>query len=119
MSDVDSALTRAPHVGGTCNVGVGLTGCQSELFVDDAGDRARVLVVIVTGKSHFDVSAVARSLKTTGRVKIIAVGLGHSFDQFDLTAIAFTPSYILTVGSIGNLGSLTGSLSSLIMEGNP
>lgn len=118
MSEVDSALTGVKQIGGSCNVGEGLSKCKSELFVDDAGGRTRVLVVIVAGESHYDVSTVASSLKTTSRVKIIAVGVGASFDQFDLSAMASSSSYILTVGTTGNLPSLTGSLSSLIMDGN-
>ncbi|XP_078375014.1 cochlin-like isoform X2 [Oculina patagonica] len=116
MSEVDSALTGVQQIGGSCNVGEGLSKCKSELFVDDAGGRTRVLVVIVAGESHYDVSTVASSLKTASRVKIIAVGVGASFDQFDLSAMASSSSYILTVGTTGNLPSLTGSLSSLIMD---
>lgn len=118
MPEVDSALTGVQQIGGSCNVGEGLSRCKSELFVGDAGGRTRVLVVIVAGEAHYDVSNVASSLKTASRVKIIAVGVGATFDQFDLSAMASSSSYILTVGTIGNLPSLTGSLSSLIMNGN-
>ena len=86
-------------------------------FKGDAGGRARILVVLVARESEHDVSREANSLKRVG-VKIIAIGMGGSYDQFDLSSMANSLSYILTIGKVSDINSLQGSLSTLILQGN-
>ena len=95
----------------------GLSECKTELFKGDAGGRARILVVLVAGESEHDVSREGNSLKRVG-VKIIAIGMGGSYDQFDLSSMANSLSYILTIGKVSDINSLQGSLSTLILQGN-
>lgn len=117
MSKIESAVANVQQIGGNCDVAAAFTKCNTELFPGDAGSRARVLVVLLAGKSEYDVSKPANSLKTFG-VKIIAVGMGGSFDQFDLSSMAYSPSYILSVTAVSNITSLKGSLTTLILQGN-
>lgn len=117
MPQIDTAAANAKQIGGGCNLRGGLSECKTELFKGDAGGRARILVVLVAGESEHDVSREANSLKRLG-VKIIAIGMGGSYDQFDLSSMANSLSYILTIGKVSDINSLQGSLSTLILQGN-
>ena len=117
MPQIDTAAGNAKQIGGGCNLRGGLSECKTELFKGDAGGRARILVVLVAGESEHDVSREANSLKRIG-VKIIAIGMGGSYDQFDLSSMANSLSYILTIGKVSDINSLQGSLSTLILQGN-
>lgn len=117
MPQIDTAATNAKQIGGGCNLRGGLSECKTELFKGDAGGRARILVVLVARESEHDVSREANSLKRVG-VKIIAIGMGGSYDQFDLSSMANSLSYILTIGKVSDINSLQGSLSTLILQGN-
>ena len=117
MPQIDTAAANAKQIGGGCNLRGGLSECKTELFKGDAGGRARILVVLVAGESEHDVSREANSLKRVG-VKIIAIGMGGSYDQFDLSSMANSLSYILTIGKVSDINSLQGSLSTLILQGN-
>ena len=117
MPQIDTAAANAKQIGGGCNLRGGLSECKTELFKGDAGGRARILVVLVAGESEHDVSREANSLKRIG-VKIIAIGMGGSYDQFDLSSMANSLSYILTIGKVSDINSLQGSLSTLILQGN-
>lgn len=117
MPQIDTAVANAKQIGGGCNLRGGLSECKTELFKGDAGGRARILVVLVARESEHDVSREANSLKRVG-VKIIAIGMGGSYDQFDLSSMANSLSYILTIGKVSNINSLQGSLSTLILQGN-
>lgn len=117
MSQIDTAAANAKQIGGGCNLRGGLSECKTELFKGDAGGRARILVVLVARESEHDVSREANSLKRVG-VKIIAIGMGGSYDQFDLSSMANSLSYILTIGKVSDINSLQGSLSTLILQGN-
>lgn len=117
MPQIDTAVANAKQIGGGCNLRGGLSECKTELFKGDAGGRARILVVLVAGESEHDVSREANSLKRVG-VKIIAIGMGGSYDQFDLSSMANSLSYILTIGKVSDINSLQGSLSTLILQGN-
>lgn len=117
MPQIDTAAANAKQIGGGCNLRGGLSECRTELFKGDAGGRARILVVLVAGESEHDVSREANSLKRVG-VKIIAIGMGGSYDQFDLSSMANSLSYILTIGKVSDINSLQGSLSTLILQGN-
>lgn len=117
MPQVDTAAANAKQIGGGRNLRGGLSECKTELFKGDAGGRARILVVLVAGESEHDVSREANSLKRVG-VKIIAIGMGGSYDRFDLSSMANSLSYILTIGKVSDINSLQGSLSTLILQGN-
>ena len=117
MPQIDTAAANAKQIGGGCNMRGGLSECKTELFKGDAGGRARILVVLVARESEHDVSREANSLKRVG-VKIIAIGMGGSYDQFDLSSMANSLSYILTIGKVSDINSLQGSLSTLILQGN-
>ena len=91
ISEIDSAVGSVTLMSGGCAAGAALSQCKSSLFEGDAGGKARVLIVLIAGSSTDDVSSSASSLKTAG-VKIIAVGMGSSFVQSQLTSMAFSSS---------------------------
>ena len=116
ISEIDSAVGSVTLMSGGCAAGAALSQCKSSLFEGDAGGKARVLIVLIAGSSTDDVSSAAGSLKTAG-VKIIAVGMGSSFVQSQLTSMAFSSSYVLTAALYGGLAGITGSITSLISQG--
>lgn len=116
ISDVDTAVQGATLIGGGCVAGAALSQCQSGLFTGAASGRSRLLIVLMAGKSSDDVSSSAGSLKSAS-VKIIAVGMGGSFDQAQLTSMAFSSSYVLTAASFSGLAGISGSLITLISQG--
>lgn len=116
ISEVDSACSSVTLIGGSCTAGAALSQCKSALFEGDAGGKARVLVVLMAGSSSDDVASAAGSLKSAG-VKIIAVGMGGSFVQSQLTAMAVSSSYVLTATSYSGLAGITGSITGLISQG--
>lgn len=103
--------------GGSCNAGAALLECKRSLFVGDGGGRRRVLLVLMAGQSNDDVSNAATSLTAAG-VKIIAVGMGGSFVQAQLSAMAYSSSFILSAASFSGLAGIRGSVSSLISQGS-
>ena len=116
ISQVDSAVASVTLMGGSCTAGAALSQCKSGLFEGDAGGKARVLIVLMAGSSSDDVSSAAGSLKTVG-VKIIAVGMGGSFVQSQLSAMAYSSSYVLTAASYSGLAGISGSITTLISQG--
>lgn len=116
ISEIDSAVGSVTLMSGGCAAGAALSQCKSSLFEGDAGGKARVLIVLIAGSSTDDVSSAAGSLKTAG-VKIIAVGMGSSFVQSQLTSMAFSSSSVLTAASYGGLAGITGRITSLISQG--
>ena len=116
ISEVDSAIASVTLIGGGCAAGAAFSQCQSGLFTGAAGGRSRLLLVLMAGKSSDDVSSGAGSLKSAG-VKIIAIGMGGSFDQAQLSSMAFSSSYVLTVASYSGFASMTGQLTALISQG--
>lgn len=113
---MDSAVASVTLIGGGCAAGAALTQCQSGLFTGDAGGRSRLLIILMAGKSSDDVSSGAGSLKTAG-VKIIAVGMGGSFDQGQLSSMAFSSSYVVTASSFSGLAGIKGQVTTLISQG--
>ena len=116
ISEVDSAVSSVTLIGGSCTAGAALSQCKSALFEGDAGGKARVLIVLMAGSSSDDVSSAAASLKTVG-VKIIAVGMGGSFVQSQLSSMAFSSSYVLTASLYSGLAGISGSITTLISQG--
>lgn len=116
ITDVDKKISSLTFEGGSCNAGAALNECQTSLFDGDAGGRRRILLVIMTGTSDDDISTTAGSLTKTG-VKIIAVGMGLSYDRMQLSAMAFTQSYVFTTASIDGWDGIIGSVSQLISLG--
>ena len=116
MSEVDSALASVQLVGGGCAAGAGLTTCKSSLFESARKSVSYLLVVLMAGKSTDDVSAAAGALKGM-KVTMIAVGMGGSFDQSQLTTIASSSSYVLTATSFSGLSGISSSLISMASSG--
>ena len=69
----------------------------------------------MAGSSSDDVASAAGTLKSAG-VKIIAVGMGGSFVQSQLVAMAFSSSYVMTA-SYDGLAGISGSITSLVSQG--
>ena len=116
ISQVDSAVSSVTLIGGSCTAGAALSQCQSALFEGDAGGTARVLIALMAGSSSDDVSSASALLKKAG-VKIIVVGMGGLFVQSQLSAMAFSSSYVLTASSYSGLAGISGSLTGLISQG--
>jgi len=116
ISEVDSACSSVTLIGGGCAAGAALSQCKSALFEGDAGGKARVLIVLMAGSSSDDVAGAAESLKSAG-VKMIAVGMGSSFVQSQLTAVAFSSYYVQTTTSYSGLAGISGSITDLISKG--
>ncbi|EDO28536.1 predicted protein [Nematostella vectensis] len=114
---LESAFASVKLVGGGCAAGAALTTTKSSLFASAQSGAAMVLVVMIAGKSTDDVAAGAGALKEMG-VKTIAFGMGESFEQSQLTTIAFQSSYVLTATAFGGLSEKKGSLVSLIGSGS-
>ena len=51
-------------------------------------------------------------------MKIIACGVGGSFQQTQLTAMAFSASYVKTAATYAELTTLSSSVTSIVEEGN-
>ena len=79
--------------------------------------RKRVLLVLLAGKSDGDFSIAVSSLATAG-VKIIAVGIGSSFDRSQLLALASSSSSAQSVGTFGGLAFTVASFTGLISQGD-
>ena len=71
----------------------------------------------MAGKSDGDFSIAVSSLATAG-VKIIAIGIGSSFDRSQLLALASSSSSAQSVGTFGGLAFTVGSFISLISQGD-
>ena len=70
----------------------------------------------MAGSSSDDVASAAGTLKSAG-VKIIAVGMGGSFVQSQLTAMAFSPSYVQTTSSYSGLAGKSADITNLVSQG--
>lgn len=116
LEEVDSAVANVRLMNGGCNVGGALDQCGTELFAGDAVGRARVLIVLMSGKSSGEVSSAASSLKTDG-IKIIAVGRGDSFDRSQLFAMAYASSFVQTTTPVIGLPSIAGAVVNRVSEG--
>ena len=118
MLEVDSAVNDAQLIGGTCDAGAALSRCKTSLFPTGVTKGiARVLVVLMAGKSSDELLAPTESLANVG-VKIIAVGMGGFFDRSQLSEMAFSDSYVLTADLLAALPSVSGSISTLISQGS-
>lgn len=117
MSEVDSAVANVDLIGGNCDAVAALSRCKTSLFVGASEEIKRVLVVLMAGKSPGDVSTAAESLKTVAGVQIITVGMGGSFDQSQLSDIAYNPSHFLSTASFDGLAGINRSLCTLISQG--
>ena len=116
MAQVDSAVANVELMDGSCNAGEALYQCGTKLFDDDTAGRAHVLIVLMAGEAAQEVSSSAGALKTAG-IKIIAVGMGDSFDKSQLSAMAFSPSYVLTAASFNGLPGIGESVSTIVSQG--
>ena len=127
-------------VGGSCAAGAGLSKCQSSLFASAGGGgaaaggesaaggatgggaaagasvTARLLVVMMAGKSTDSVTSSASALKQIG-IKILCLGMGDSFDKEQMTAMASSSEYSLSVSSFAELSGFSQQFISLISTG--
>ncbi|KAJ7385797.1 hypothetical protein OS493_013831 [Desmophyllum pertusum] len=78
-------------------------------------DSAVANVELMDGEAAQEVSSSAGALKTAG-IKIIAVGMGDSFDKSQLSAMAFSPSYVLTAASFNGLPGIGESVSTIVSQ---
>lgn len=77
---------------------------------------ARLLVVMMAGKSTDSVTSSASALKQIG-VKILCLGMGDSFEKEQMTAMASSPDYFLSVSSFAELSGFSQQFISLIRTG--
>ncbi|XP_078372611.1 cochlin-like [Oculina patagonica] len=112
MSDIDSAVGSTELLHGTCSADEALYQCGTELFDGSSAGRSKVLIVLMAGKSPEDISNAAGSLKTAG-VKMIAIGIGSSFSQAQLSIIA---SPLLTSNTFNGLLGISESVCSLVSQ---
>lgn len=113
VSEVDAAIGSMKMVGGACAAGQGLSTCQTQLFAQSRQNAAKVLLVMMAGKSTDDVSGVAESLKRAG-VKIFCLGMGSSFDKTQLTSMATEESYVQIATDYSQLATLSTLFVSLV-----
>lgn len=112
-SEVDDAIGNMKLVGGACAAGQGLSTCQTQLFAQSRQNAAKILLVMMAGKSTDEVSGVAESLRSAG-VKIFCLGMGRFFDKTQLTAMATEESYIQIAADYSQLATLSTLFASLV-----
>ena len=112
-SEIDAAIGGMKMLGGSCAAGQGLSTCQTQLFAQSRQNTAKVLLVMIAGKSTDDVSGVAGSLKSSG-VQIFCLGMGSSFDKSQLTAMATAESYVQIAADYSQLASFSSQFVSMI-----
>lgn len=111
--DIDAAIGSMKMLGGSCAAGQGLSTCQTQLFAQSRQNAAKVLLVMVAGKSTDDVAGVAGSLKSSG-VRIFCLGMGSSFDKTQLIAMATAESYVHIAADFSQLASLSSLFVSIV-----
>lgn len=115
-------------VGGSCAAGAALSSCQSSLFASAGGGgasassssagasvSARLLVVMMAGKSTDSITSSA-SIKESG-VKILCLGLGGSYDKEQMTTMASSAEYFLSVSTFSGLSGISQQFIGLISQG--
>lgn len=112
-SEIGDAIGSMKMIGGSCPAGQGLSTCQTQLFAQSRQNAAKVLLVMIAGKSTDDVSGVAASLKRSG-VKIFCLGMGSSFDKNQLLAMATAESYVQMAADYSQLASLSSHFVSIV-----
>ena len=112
-SEIGAAIGSMKMIGGSCAAGQGLSTCQTQLFAQSRQNAAKVLLVMIAGKSTDDVSGVAASLKSSG-VKIFCLGMGSSFDKNQLLAMATAESYVQMAADYSQLALLSSHFVSIV-----
>ena len=118
-------------VGGSCAAGAALSSCQSSLFASAGGGgasassssvgasvSARLLVVMMAGKSTDSITSSASAIKESG-VKILCLGLGGSYDKEQMTTMASSAEYFLSVSTFSGLSGISQQFIGLISQGKP
>lgn len=72
---------------------------------------------MMAGKSTDSVTSVSASIKGSG-VKILCLGMGASFDKEQMTTMAYSSKYFLSVSSFSALSGISQQLIGLISTGN-
>ena len=81
-----------------------------------ASISARLLVVMMAGKSTDSVTSSASALKQSG-IKILCLGMGGNFDKEQMTALASSSEYSVSVASFSELSGFSQQFISLISTG--
>lgn len=135
------SLLQVKLSGGSCAAGAALSTCQSSLFASTGGGggaaaggaaagagatsggaaagasvSARLLVVMMAGKSTDSVTSTSSALKQSG-IKILCLGMGGSFDKDQMTAMASSSQYFVSVASFAELSGFSQQFISLISSG--
>lgn len=116
ITEVKSAVEGISMIGGGCKAGVALSAAR-ELFSGARKEVAKILLVILAGKSEDSVTSNADALKKSG-VKIVGVGL-EKYDKEQLSAMVYSSSYMLSVSAYSQLEGMTSQCAALIIQGNP
>ena len=82
-----------------------------------ASASARVLVVMMAGKAVDSVKTVSNSIKQSG-VNILSLGIGTGFEKEEMTTMASSLNYFLSVSSFSALSGISQQLIGLISQGN-
>lgn len=116
FTEVKAAVEGVSMIGGACTAGAALATCKTDVFASARAEVARVLVVMMAGKSTDSVALSSSSIKEMG-ISILCVGMGSSFDREQLTVIATSAKYILIAAEYAELSGLSGQCVSLIKSG--
>lgn len=81
-----------------------------------ASVSARLLVVMMAGKSTDSVTSSSSALKQSG-IKILCLGMGGSFDKEQMTAMASSSEYFVSVASFAELSGFSQQFITLISKG--
>lgn len=112
ITEVESAVLGVSMVGGTCTAGAAISTCRSDVFASARTELARILVVMMAGRSSDSLDEPSSAIKGTG-IKVICIGMGGGYDEGQLTVIASSGDYILKAASYADLSGLTSRCVSL------
>lgn len=102
---------------GASGAGTGTTGASGTgTAAIGMSASARVLVVMMAGKAVDSVKTVSNSIKQSG-VSILSLGIGTGFEKEQMTTMASSLNYFLSVSSFSALSGISQQLIGLISQG--
>lgn len=116
FTEVKASVEGVTMIGGACAAGAALTTSNTEVFASARTQVARVLVVMMAGKSTDSIAAPSSAIKEM-KISVLCVGMGSQFDREQLTVIASSAQYILIAATYSELAGLSGQCVSLITSG--
>jgi hypothetical protein len=116
ISEIRTSVMGTKMIGGECKAGVAISASK-EMFSSARTEVARILVIMLAGKSADSVDAGSSALKSSG-MKIIGVGMGSSYDKKQLGIMISSASYMLTASSYSELSGFSSQCVQLIVQGN-